>query len=861
MIIQDSSTYLEDKWDQILAGDNRDKLNYFMEKAGIDYKKVYFTSGIKCKPPKPSDIKAKHIEECQDFLLHEIMLHKPKVIIAMGKYAYNMITDKKALKEFAGHFDEFEMDYEVEANGAKVTRTFKCQVMPTYSLNASMKKWEYNGEIIRHFKKAQLYVEQKKIERTPFPKVNTILSVKQLKEFVKRMEKATYCATDFETTGFDFFKDVPFNIGYCTKEGEADVIFLEPYRKEHAEKWKNIDKRRAVKINKFLKKHRKRVHRVVKYVNQLKNIKFILHNGKFDQKFALYHDLKFRNFYFDTLMASPLIDENLSHALNMCCERNGINYGAYDTELWPYTNKDEKKKKTYQNVPPLLIEKYLGVDVDACFRLFIIQKKQLKTEQMLKHFHDVKMHTVRDVTRSEYIGFRADERLLKKISKKIVKKQTELLNKMEEITEMEDFNPNSTKQILKYMHEAGFPFKKLKIKENATGYSTAAKELQKFMKYKKWKTFPKLLLDYKKLTKIKGTYIDGKDGSGGMMQYIDQKKRIHGHYNLWTPRTGRQSSSRPSVQVWPRPIKGLPNARRAVIPTNKNWMLFEADYSQLEQCIVAALSKDKVLIDRIQRGIDLHCINAADLGRQLKTVPLWTTYEHMLVTNGKGDGLDPKLVKQILRQVELEGANIDWKEKRTQAKNIGFGLNYGKIYQTFAKDFKISESEAKEMVDAYFDIYQEMYEWRCNIVEQATTKGEIWLPSGRKRRFHACTDWINSEYAEKSWSAKNLREEIGRQAMNYPVQGGAHEVFEAACIRLNKRFRKEGMKARLMLLIHDGIVGECPKEEAAMVKKCLQEEMPFTFHKGTKYELNLKVDIDFYVREWYGEKIKNKIAA
>ena len=861
MIIQEFPSRSDNKFNMVLTGDTKAKLNYFMEAAGIDYRKVYFTSAVKCHVFSGSDIKEKHLAECRKYLLSEIMDHQPKVIIPMGRWSYQAVSEIKSIREFRGHFDDFELDYEITMNKKDVVKTYRSKIMPTWSLLGSMRKWEYNDDIIRDFKKAKKYVDTGKIDVTEPPEVNTILTKQGLKDFVELMREAKEATTDYETTGFDFWKDKIINAGYCTGEKLAHVIYLEPYKKEHAVKWNKKEIDRAKQVNSFLKYNRNFAIKCLKTVNAFEHLRLILHNGKFDAKFAKFNGMPYRNFYWDTLRADPLVDENLGHALNVAMERRGINFGAYDTALWPYTNKDEKKKKSYQFVPPPLLEYYLGIDVYGDWLLYQQQRKELKKEGIDKFFFKQSMPALRDINRIEYTGVKYSKKRLLHAADIIDKKQKIILTNLQKETGIEDPKfANSQKQINEYMLAEGYPLRKLKIKQTKTGYSTGKEELEKFLKYKKWAKVPKLILDAKKLSKIRGTYIDGKDGEGGFLQYLDHKNRIHAQFNLWTPRTGRYSCSRPSFQVFPRPIKGLPNTRSFIIPTNKDWMLFEADYSQLEQCIVAVLSKDKVLLQRIQNGMDLHCINAADLGRILKTVPEWVTYEHMLVANGKEDLIkDPAEVKRLAAEIEEKGADFDWKELRTQAKNIGFGLNYGKTAITFAKDFGIPEQDAIDMVEGYFDIYPGMYDWREKIVKDAHEKGYVTLPSGRKRRFQGAMDWINSDFAEDIWSAQFLKEEIARQAMNLPVQGGAHEVFEAACIRLNKRFRKEGLKARQLLSIHDGIVGECPREERHIVKKCMEEEMPQTFHKGTKYELTLKVDVDFYNWEWYGEKFKEEI--
>jgi DNA polymerase-1 len=227
------------------------------------------------------------------------------------------------------------------------------------------------------------------------------------------------------------------------------------------------------------------------------------------------------------------------------------------------------------------------------------------------------------------------------------------------------------------------------------------------------------------------------------------------------------------------------------------------------------------------------------------------------VANGKESLIkDTDVINEIRKDLETHGADINFVDQRTNAKAIGFGLNYGKTAITFAKDFKIDIDEAEEMVDAYFNIYSVMKSWRDGQVEKALTEGYVNLLSVRKRRFHHAIDWFNSSFSEGLWSTKMLKEEISRQAMNAPVQGGAHDIFEPAIIRLNRRFKKEGMKSRILLYIHDGILGESPLEERPYIDAIAMEEMKTFLNKGTPLEIELKVDGDHYDWEWYGKKIK-----
>jgi DNA polymerase I-like protein with 3'-5' exonuclease and polymerase domains len=119
------------------------------------------------------------------------------------------------------------------------------------------------------------------------------------------------------------------------------------------------------------------------------------------------------------------------------------------------------------------------------------------------------------------------------------------------------------------------------------------------------------------------------------------------------------------------------------------------------------------------------------------------------------------------------------------------------------------------------------------------------------------TDWIHSKYGKKSWSARIIKEGIERQAMNFPIQGGAHEAFEAGCLKLVRKFKEAGLspRTRIILSNHDGILGECLPSEMELIKKLIPEAMIKTYNAGTKWELTTKIEVGFYKERWYGEEI------
>jgi DNA polymerase-1 len=237
------------------------------------------------------------------------------------------------------------------------------------------------------------------------------------------------------------------------------------------------------------------------------------------------------------------------------------------------------------------------------------------------------------MTNVEYDGVKANRQLMSEVNDTLTKQIKELEQKAREFTKIKDFNMGSPDQLCKFFVDNEYPLDKLGVKKTKKGYSTAKEELEKLMKYKKYSYLPELVQEYKKLTKLAGTYVEGKiddDDDGGMLKHMDKNDRIHTSFNLHTAVTGRFSSRTPSLQVWPRPVKGLPNIRNFITRTDDNWLLFEADFKAIEQYVVAVLSRDVTLTKRLQDGTDIHTYNAVELGKQLGTMHDDITYNMML---------------------------------------------------------------------------------------------------------------------------------------------------------------------------------------------------------------------------------------
>lgn len=833
------------KWDEFPSGDQKLKIEYMLDQAGIKRDDVYITYAIKCPISKKqaAKIKQDYLDTCSGHLVSEIQQLQPKVIITSGNIPFRMLTDESTCDEWVGH--DYDTSFNDEGPDGRLKKNH-LKIFPVKNFNTSVFLWKLDKDNLIALKKAKRFVEEGIVKRTKDPEVRVVLSVKDLKEFEAEMMAATECATDLETTGLDFWQHDIINSGYALSGNKAWVVFHNPYKKSHTKKWTSEEIAYGKKVNIFVKEHKALIMKTLKRVHAKKDMKWYLHNGKFDQKFCMRNGIKYESgVNFDTMIAESLIDENLGHSLNQCYVRYGINYGAYDTALYPYVGK--KDQKNYQHIPPTMLAKYLGYDVCGVFKMKPKMEEQLKECHMLEHFYDMKMASLNEViTPMEFNGVPYDKENLIKSSETMGLLIKKIRKKIRILTGDKKFNPNSDVQIAKYMVAQKYPLNKLGIPKTSRGYSTNKESLKKIMQVEKYREFPELILKVKQLAKIKGTYIDGKDGVSGMIQYISKEGRLYANYNMHTATTGRYTCKRPSLQVFPRPVKNLINTRTFVLPPSGGYNLFEADFQALEQAIVAALSRDMVLISKIKDGTDIHSFNATTLGKALKWIAQDITYEFFRDHCGKGKLKEEDIPKDIFRKYD---------DLRTKSKTVGFGLNYGKGAESFAKEFGITVKEAEVMIAAYFRLYKDMKRWRDKIVKTAHDRGFVKLLSGRRRRFTAGMKWINSKQGRRAWSARIIKEEIARQAMNFPVQGGAHEAFESGCLRLVRRFKKEGLDAFIMLSIHDGIVGYCKPEDNALVKKIIAEEMCMIFNKGLPSELGLKIDTKFYKGCWYGEKV------
>ena len=312
-------------------------------------------------------------------------------------------------------------------------------------------------------------------------------------------------------------------------------------------------------------------------------------------------------------------------------------------------------------------------------------------------------------------------------------------------------------------------FEKLELpakKKTKSGYSTNADVLEELKPY-----HPVIgeILEYRTVAKLKSTYGDG------LVKVIGNDGRIHSSFNQTETRTGRISSTEPNLQNIPvRTERG--REFRKFFNAKEGYLLVDADYSQIELRVLAHIADDKNMAEAFEHGLDIHRSTAAK------------------VFNMPDDFVTP--------------------EMRSRAKAVNFGIVYGIGAFSLSKDINVSVKEADKYIKDYLSLYKGIDNYMKNVVEQAKNNGYVTTMFGRRRYLPELTS-----------SNHNIRAFGERVAKNMPVQGTAADIIKIAMIRVYDRLKKENMKSKLILQVHDELIVESPKNEAEKAAQILSEEM------------------------------------
>ena len=498
-------------------------------------------------------------------------------------------------------------------------------------------------------------------------------------------------------------------------------------------------------------------------------------NIKYDMLVLQNYGIEVRGKLFDTMVAHYVLQPELRHNMDYLAEI----YLHYQTiHIEELIGPKGKGQKNMRDLSPQEVYLYACEDADVTLKLKNILEQELKKNDAEKLFYEIEMPLVPVLVNIESNGVRLDTEALKQSSEHFTTRLQSIEKEIYTLAEGE-FNIASPKQVGEIL------FDKLKIVEKAkktkTGQYVTSEEVLESLRNKH--DIIGKILEYRGLKKLLSTYIDA------LPQLINPKTgRIHTSFNQTVTATGRLSSSNPNLQNIPIRDEDGKEIRKAFIPDD-GCSFFSADYSQIELRIMAHLSEDKNMIDAFLSGYDIHAATAA------------------------------KIYKVDIKEVTAD--------MRRKAKTANFGIIYGISVFGLAERMNVDRKEAKALIDGYFETYPQVKSYMDKSIQVAREHGYVETIFHRKRFLPD----INSRNAV-------VRGYAERNAINAPIQGSAADIIKVAMARIYERFKAEGLKAKMILQVHDELNFSVPAKEKEIVEQVVIEEM----EKAYRMHVPLKAD-------------------
>jgi len=351
-----------------------------------------------------------------------------------------------------------------------------------------------------------------------------------------------------------------------------------------------------------------------------------------------------------------------------------------------------------------------------------------------------------------------------------------------------EFNIQSPKQLGEVLFDT---LKLPHAKKTKTGYSTNAEILEKLRPYHE---IIEDILDYRQVTKLKSTYADG------LLKLADENGRIHTNFKQTGTATGRLSSAEPNLQNIPVRTALGRELRRFFLPSGEDYVIVDADYSQIELRLLAHISEDTNMIQAFRNGADIHTSTAA------------TVF-----------GVSPEEVTP---------------EMRKRAKAVNFGIMYGIGAFSLSDDIGVSRAQAQEFIDRYLEGFPRIDAYLKKVIREGYDNGYVTTLFGRRR------------YIPELLGTNKMQQKFGeRVAMNSPIQGTAADIIKLAMIRVHQKLKESGLDARLILQVHDELLLESHVSCAEQAKELLREAM----EQAVSYSVPLDVDIHIG-KTWFEAK-------
>lgn len=476
------------------------------------------------------------------------------------------------------------------------------------------------------------------------------------------------------------------------------------------------------------------------------------------------------NCNFDLMIAAYLLNYNIKDDIGVLMSSMGYEVTYYDLF----------KKNKFENLESVCSKKSKFI-----FNVYEIIKERLEKEDHMYLFNKIEMPLIEVLTDMELTGFKVEDSILEKMTKDIEAKIDIVSRDIFNLTGCV-FNIASPKQLGEVL------FDKLELGKgikNRSGYKTDVKTLQKLVD-----VHPVInkIFEYRNLTKIKGTYLDG------LRSYILSDGKIHTIFNQTLTRTGRLSSMDPNLQNIPVKEELGRKVRIAFVPEND--YILSSDYSQIELRLMAHISDSKELKDAFIHGEDIHRKVASDI----YGVPLEDVTKNM----------------------------------RSTAKAVIFGIIYGISGYGLGENLNISKSEADEFIKKYYELYPGVKKYMDYTIRTTKETGYVKTLFGRVRKI--------DEIKNSNFMVRQMGE---RMALNTPIQGTSADIMKLAMINVYNKFKELNIQSKMILQVHDEILVDTKKEELELVSKIVKEEMENVY----KLSVPLKAEVDYGIN-WYEAK-------
>ena len=601
-----------------------------------------------------------------------------------------------------------------------------------------------------------------------FKNYDLIKSENQLLKLLDLAEKKGEICIDTETTSLDPHNANLVGLSLSSKIGHSSYIPI------GHKNYDNLDEKKILKV--------------LAPILEDASIKKIGQNIKFDYIILFKRGINMHPME-DTMLMSYVLDAGRNRHNMDTLSKIHLNHSPI-----PYKELvgSGKKQLNFSEVDVKLAKNYAAEDADITYRLYKLFENKLKVEKLNDIYEIFEKPLIEILAKMEITGVKIDEKFLKKLSVKFEKKIDDLEKEVFKLSNKK-FNIGSTKQLGEIMYND------LKIsttkKTKKGSFATSAAVLED-LAYKGHR-LPKLVLEWRQLSKLKNTYSDS------LPEHLDKKtNRVHTSFLLAATTTGRLASSDPNLQNIPIKSDDGKDIRKAFI-AEKNKLFISADYNQIEMRILADLADVKELKKAFINNEDIHSLTAS------------------------------QVFNKSLKDID--------DDMRRKAKAINFGIIYGISQYGLAKQIGVSNNEASDFLDSYFLKFPEIKDYMSSTIKFCRKSGYVSNIFGRRTHI--------SNINDKNFNVRNFQE---RAAINAPIQGSASEIMRLAMIRLNEKMIDKKLKdSKMLLQIHDELIFEVPEKDINSLSKVIKQEM-MSVKNSELHSFSIPLSVDINIGENWG---------